>query len=310
MRKIYRFIKTLLRPAINEIKKNQLRSRLMANQNNAKSEYPFTKNDIDLYVTEKFICLPTAETAKTDETETITVAINGRKIYWPSSLSDRDLPWLFHEVFDDFETNPSSYDNPNLGYEARAWIMDAGAAEGYFSIFALEKSNASLICIEPLSIMKMALEKTLALHSKGKPYIIISAALSDKPGWADIQVNNEHICDSKLISTTEEIATLGSGSVAQRVPITTLDQLAVEHDLGINGLIKMDIEGYEMAALTGAVQLMRNFKPALAVAVYHDLDNAKKCAEIIRAANPTYKIEFRGCYGYFEPHRPYMVFAY
>lgn len=310
MRKIYRFIKTLLRPAINEIKKSQLRSRLMANQKYTKSEYSFTKNDIELYVTEKFVSLSTAVTAPTNESETITVAINGRKIYWPSRLSARDLPWLYHEVFDDFATNPSSYDNPDLGYETRSWIVDAGAAEGYFSIFALEKSNASLICIEPLPIMKIALERTLALHSNGKPSTIISAALGDKPGWADIQSDNEHICDSKLISTTEEMAPLGSGLVAQRVPITTLDQLAIDHDLGINGLIKMDIEGYEMAALTGAAKLMRNFKPALAVAVYHDLDNAKKCAEIIRAANPTYKIEFRGCYGYFEPHRPYMVFAY
>jgi hypothetical protein len=66
----------------------------------------------------------------------------------------------------------------------------------------------------------------------------------------------------------------------------------------------------EMLAMTGAVNLMRRFKPALTVAVYHDLDNAKKCAEIIKSANPKYKIKFRGFYGYFEPARPYMVFAY
>jgi len=310
MKKIIRYIKSLIRPKFNKIKKGQLRSRLLANLSNEKSGYSFDGNDIELYLTEKFVTLPAAVTAKTDDAATITVTINGKEIYWPLSLSTRDLPWLYHEVFDDFATNPSSYNNPNFSFETKSWIIDAGAAEGYFSIFALENSNAQLICIEPLFVMKSALEKTLLLHSNGKPTTIINAALSDEPGWADIQLDKEHVCDSKLMLATVEIAPLGSGLVAERVQVTTFDKLAIDHDLGMNGLIKMDIEGYEMAALTGAAKLMRNFKPALAVAVYHDLDNAKKCAEIIKAANPSYKIEFRGCYGYFEPPRPYMVFAY
>ncbi|KKM84494.1 hypothetical protein LCGC14_1298540 [marine sediment metagenome] len=75
-------------------------------------------------------------------------------------------------------------------------------------------------------------------------------------------------------------------------------------------MIKMDIEGYEMSALRAAMSLMKNHKPRLAIAVYHELENALKCAEIIKNANPTYKVEFRGYYGYFEPARPYMLFAY
>ena len=72
----------------------------------------------------------------------------------------------------------------------------------------------------------------------------------------------------------------------------------------------MDIEGYEMTALSGALNVLKEYKPALAVAVYHDLENARTCAALIKGANPTYKIEFRGCYGYLDPPRPYMVFAY
>lgn len=85
--------------------------------------------------------------------------------------------------------------------------------------------------------------------------------------------------------------------------------LAIQYSLGTGGLIKMDIEGYEMAALSGASKVLKEYKPSLAIAVYHELENAKKCAEIIKAANSTYKIEFRGCYGYFEPPRPYLLFA-
>jgi FkbM family methyltransferase len=311
MRKIFNFIKSLFRPVIHVIRKKQFRSKLLANLNTQNLAYSFTKEDIELYVQEVFTPLQTLITKKNEDANLVTMTIDRTKIYWPASQSQRDLPWLFHEVFDNFKKNPSSYDNPNLAYETRSWIIDAGAAEGYFSIFALKKSSASLICIEPLPIMKIALEKTLSLYPNGKPSIVISSALSDKAGWADIQIDENHICDSKLVSTSSPVFEQGvSGSTSQRVPITTLDQIAIDRKLGVNGLIKMDIEGYEMLALTGAVNLMRNFKPALAVAVYHDLDNAKKCAEIIKTVNPAYRIEFRGFYGYFEPARPYMIFAY
>ncbi|MFA6121747.1 MAG: FkbM family methyltransferase [Sideroxydans sp.] len=314
MSDILRFVKNLVRPAVYAIRsrqlRRQLRRKLQANLASANSGYEFTDADIGLYVSEQFARLPACVTEGTESPELVTVNVNEKKIFWPASLSDRDLPWLYHEIFDDFTNNPSSYDHPELGYENREWIIDAGAAEGYFSIFALEKSPGLLFCLEPLPIMKMALEKTLDSYSNEKRAKVISAALSDIPGWADIQVDDEHICDSKLISNTSAMPSAQSDTKIQRVPITTLDQLGIEQSLGKGGLIKMDIEGYEMAALSGAVNLMKNHKPALAVAVYHDLENAKKCAEIIKAANPAYKIEFRGCYGYFEPPRPYMVFAY
>ena len=72
----------------------------------------------------------------------------------------------------------------------------------------------------------------------------------------------------------------------------------------------MDIEGYEMKALEGAKQTLANDKPQLAIAVYHDYENALQCRNIILEANPTYKIEFRGMYAWFKPPRPYLLFAY
>jgi FkbM family methyltransferase len=304
------FLKYYAKSLVNSIKKKKLKKKILTDSALSIYGYQFTEKDINLYVSEKYTRLSAYTTKSTDDPGLVTVRINERTIFWPIDLTDRDLPWLYHEIFDDYIDNPSSYNHPSLDYENRKWIIDAGAAEGYFSIFALGKSNAKLFCIEPLQIMKLALEKTLDSYSNGKSVTIISAALSDKIGWAEIHVDNDHICDSKLISNASPATSAQLGSRVQRVPITTLDQLGIEQALGAGGLIKMDIEGYEMAALSGAINLMKNHKPALAIAVYHDLENAKKCAEIIAAANPAYRIEFRGFYGYFEPPRPYMVFAY
>ena len=311
-RPVVHLIKDLVRPVVSGIEKRQQKRKLLADLSNAKSGYAadLTEADVDLYISERFVRLPAHVTEKTDDPELVTVTINGKKIFWPAILPDRDLPWLFHEVFDDFTTNPSSYNNPELDYGNRKWVIDAGAAEGYFSIFALEKSPGALIIgVEPLPLMNKALLKTFASHERGKKAIVVSAALGIKQGWSDIQVDYEHICDSKLLLSTGEATSGESDLVSQCVPVTTLDQLAIQYSLGMGGLIKMDIEGYEMAALSGASHVLKEYKPALAIAVYHDLENARKCAEIIKVANSNYKIEFRGCYGYFEPPRPYMLFA-
>jgi hypothetical protein len=118
------------------------------------------------------------------------------------------------------------------------------------------------------------------------------------------KLDPEHTCDSKISEKNiQQIDT-------ELVTVTTIDKVIKEQNFFGNGLIKMDIEGFEMKALEGAKNTLRTLKPALAIAVYHEYENANKCAEIIQNANPEYKIELRGCYGYFKPPRPYMLFAY
>lgn len=304
-------LKTILRPIINVVRKRRLRKELTNQLNNSSAGYTFSQGDINLYIHERLVGLPsTSIDTVGDNSNLLKVTVKGTTIYWPTVLPPNDLPWLYHEIFDEFDTNPSSYDHPLIDFESKKWIMDAGAAEGYFSIFSILKSSALVIAVEPLGLMKTALEKTLDLYAADKKTTIVSAALSSECGWAEIQVNYEHICDSTLSSNVISTQKNDLNGVTERVSVTTIDQLSSQYFLGGDGMIKMDIEGYEMAALSGAVNLMRSHKPALAIAVYHDIENARKCADIIREANPNYKIEFRGCYGYFDPPRPYMLFAY
>lgn len=303
-------LRVALRPLLTVVEKRKFKKTLVEELAKIDAGYHFSKCDIDLYVQERFTGLHPVTIAATDDADIVQATIAGKDIYWPAMLPYKDLPWLYHEIFDKFNSNPSSYDHPAINFKNKKWIMDAGAAEGYFSIFSLLKSTALLVVIEPLSLMRSALQSTLDLYAAGKETILVSAALSDKPGWSEIQVDYEHICDSTLSPVSGAAKLTSEKLVTERVAVSTIDELALQYGLCSDGMIKMDIEGYEMAALSGAVNLLKNYKPALAVAVYHDLENAKKCAEIIKAANPTYKIEFRGCYGYFDPPRPYMVFAY
>jgi FkbM family methyltransferase len=303
-------LKGLLKGLLRCFRKANLWLVLLWRLMSSRSEYEFSLNDIRLFVREKFVILRGVSARTVEEEGLLEVTVGEHRVFWPSELPVDDLPWLHHEVFDDFSINPSSYAHPRLGYEGRKWIIDAGAAEGYFSIFALQQSAALIICVEPLFAMRHALIRSLDANGGKGRSTVVSVALSDRKGCAEFLLDPRHVCDSKMRPMAASHEGLPVVDDVQRVQVTTLDLLAEEFSLKGGGLIKMDIEGFEMAALTGGGEVLRKHKPALAIAVYHDLENAKKCAAIILAANPSYEIEFRGYYGYFSPARPYMVFAF
>jgi hypothetical protein len=69
-------------------------------------------------------------------------------------------------------------------------------------------------------------------------------------------------------------------------------------DLNINVIgklcIKMDIEGYERNALSGAQETIRKYKPELAICIYHKLEDIYKIPEYIKQLLPEYNCIIRG----------------
>jgi FkbM family methyltransferase len=273
--------------------------------NRRAGSYKFKLKDIYLYYCERNQSLPALNIEEDNSKNLNKITVFNKCIYWPKFIDPKDLPWLYHEVFDPYKVNPSSYDNPNMQLQKKDWIIDAGAAEGYFSIFAAERAKygTTILALEPLSIMRDSLLQTAKLNNI-KYFKHLPFALSNNQGKVLFKLDTEHICDSKINEKNiEQVDT-------ELVTVTTIDKVIEEQNFFGNGLIKMDIEGFEMKALEGAKNTLRTLKPSLAIAVYHEYENANKCAEIIQNANPEYKIELRGCYGYFKPPRPYMLFAY
>lgn len=269
--------------------------------------YKFKLKDIYLYYCERNTSLPNLKLGGVvDNSKNLRkIRVSGKCIYYPSSIDPKDLPWLYHEVFDPYKVNPSSYNNPNMLIKKKDWIIDSGAAEGYFSIFAAERAKygAIILALEPLSIMRDSLLQTAKLNNI-KYFKHLPFALSDNEGKVLFELDPKHICDSKINEKNIKSA------YTEVVTVTTIDKVIEEQNFYGNGFIKMDIEGFEMKALKGAKKTLRTLKPSLAIAVYHEYENANRCAEIIQNANPEYKIELRGCYGYRKPPRPYILFAW
>jgi len=57
-------------------------------------------------------------------------------------------------------------------------------------------------------------------------------------------------------------------------------------------IIKMDIEGSELRALHGAIKTIKEFKPQIAIAVYHLKEHLYQIPELILSYNEDYKLTF------------------
>ena len=70
----------------------------------------------------------------------------------------------------------------------------------------------------------------------------------------------------------------------------SLDDFAKKNNLTKIDFIKADIEGAEAKALSGARNILKNYKPKLAFCTYHKTNNADEIEKIILKTNPEYKI--------------------
>jgi len=261
--------------------------------------YNFSFFEIQLYLKEKnWKLYPSIQ--EEEDKEDYLLRINDVSIYWPKKLKSDSLPWLYNEVFFPFKNNPSSYDNHLLEIHNCDWVIDGGACEGFFSIFCHVRGIKIIITVEPNKIITNSLTKTIKDIYKIEQAVIVEAGLGEIVGKGFLEYNAQRPSDSFINKSNHDF----------NISIETIDNIVATNNLNNRGLIKLDIEGFEMDALSGAQKVLRDKKPKLAIAVYHSFENAVLCRDIILRANPSYKIIFRGMYAYYTPPRPYMLFAY
>ncbi|MDR1897680.1 MAG: FkbM family methyltransferase, partial [Prevotellaceae bacterium] len=165
-------------------------------------------------------------------------------------------------------------------------VIDAGAWIGDFSAYVASK-GAMAYAFEPVNDTFHLLCKTASLNSidTGKHKIYpIQKGLGSSECNTDIFIDKNHSEANSILNEKKQ------GDASEKISITTLDKFVEENNLKRVDFIKADIEGAERDMLRGATNVLKTFAPKLAICTYHLPDDSEVLNNIIKEANPAYKV--------------------
>jgi FkbM family methyltransferase len=170
-------------------------------------------------------------------------------------------------------------------------VYDVGAFHGLLTLFFASRAK-TVVCFEPNSQNYKRLNENLALNgvknvavrktgigSRRETLRMVGSPLM--PGGASVDVK-----------TVEELLHTGMGTVIEEIPITTLDHEIPTAGLPAPDFIKVDIEGWEVEALRGALDTLKLHKPDLFLEMHGETlrEKKRKVTEIIALL---WEIEYR-----------------
>ena len=195
--------------------------------------------------------------------------------FWGTEKDGRELDLLTLEqaVGDIYEQGPVSVHDSDV-------VIDVGAHLGMFTRIALRQGARLVVAVEPDPVNAVCFARTFASEIEAGRVRLVQAAAWHSPGSLTFEVGGAS-------QTGHVAASQSAGGVAVRA--VTLDGMVEELKLTRVDFIKMDIEGAERHALSGARRILATHKPRLAICIYHAPDDPQVVPRVIRDADASYE---------------------
>jgi FkbM family methyltransferase len=137
-------------------------------------------------------------------------------------------------------------------------VLDVGANIGVHALTVAKRlqelGGGRVVAFEPAADCLTKL--TAAAERNGLQVEVVPAALGERRRYAALRA------DSRYDDADAGVRSLyGDGDVVQEVPVLRLDDWARENDLTRLDVVKLDIEGGEIAALSGAAHTLTRLQP-------------------------------------------------
>lgn len=224
-----------------------------------------------------------------------------RHEFWFPAMTkiDAELWSEYSGVFWDHPANSHFYLRANTPLARGDVCLDCGACEGFFAQQALEGGAKLVVCLEPSGVMGECLNRTFAEAVQEKRARVVLAAAGAVNGHASFAFDSAQPFGGRVTADDSQ----------PKIRVVTIDTLCAEIGLERVDFIKMDIEGAEIQAIEGAMEVLQRDHPKLAITTYHrTFDFAALKAYLtaagyrkIRAAGITPRDE--------NLHRPVMLHA-
>jgi FkbM family methyltransferase len=152
-------------------------------------------------------------------------------------------------------------------------VLDCGANVGVFTRRALNRGARLVVAIEPGPDNVECLRRNFAPEIQAGRVLVYSKGVWDQDSWLELWGQGKGSAGYSVVMKE------GADSRSVRVPLTTIDKLVAGLKLDRVDFIKMDVEGAERQALSGAAGTLRRFRPRMAISVEHlgaDVDDLPK----------------------------------
>jgi FkbM family methyltransferase len=142
-----------------------------------------------------------------------------------------------------------------------AVVVDGGANIGFFTVPVAHRTQGRgtrIIAFEPQRQLFQALGGSLAINGYRHVYLH-NCGLGTEPGIAQLPAVDYSVAqDFGTVSLSDETTVDEHGWMADRVvDVTSIDAM----DLPRLDFFKLDVEGYEVPALTGAIRTIQKYQP-------------------------------------------------
>ncbi|OON96055.1 MAG: hypothetical protein ATN31_10155 [Candidatus Epulonipiscioides saccharophilum] len=189
---------------------------------------------------------------------------------------------IIHYYYPNFQPYKTQYFDENIiHFNNNEVFVDAGVLNGMSSVIFAQNTNY--------------MYKKIYLFEPITQFVIISRLLLDA-----YNIKNYELYDIGLWNKKDTVSFQNDNSFGPNnyidpngnviINVDTLDNIFIHNSTPreIPTFIKMDIEGAELAALQGGEQLIRKYKPKLAISVYHKLEDVIIILNWIKSINPNY----------------------
>jgi FkbM family methyltransferase len=207
-----------------------------------------------------------------------------RRSYWqPAGMNWAVLPSIHAEIFD--PAHPHYYEFEQCRIEAGDVVVDAGASEGFFTRFALER-GARVVVVEPWARQVEALRRTFAPEIAADRVRVVQVALAPQEGeaWFDVD---------PLCPWSASLADERHSARCERVPTCTLGQI-IDRTWGACHFLKMDIEGQELQVIPSARDTLSQHRPKVSIAVYHQISGYYRVRQALQQSSAAYHVSGKG----------------
>lgn len=171
-------------------------------------------------------------------------------------------------------------------------VLDCGANIGVFTREALNAGARLVVAIEPSERNVVALRRSFAEQIAGGRVIIYPKGVWHREDELKFFVYENSTLDSFILEQRVEEK---AKPREVRMPVQSIDNIVADLKLERVDFIKMDIEGAERHAMTGAAATLSRFHPRMSIAMENLPDDQYVVPPIARKAWPGYRVECGRC---------------